>query len=391
MVTVRRFKCDNPACALSTFSEQVPHLTTPFARRTPVLTEALVAIALALAGRAGARLATTLGMPCGRDLLIKMIRALPAPEFPAVKVLGVDDFAIRRRHTYNTILIDMATHRPIDVLPDREAATLAAWLVEHPGVEVVCRDRGGAYAEGARTGAPDAIQVADRSHLWQNLCEAVGKTVNSHYHCLRVQTERATPEPEPTPEPVPATVLAPEPALPPRPERRLAIRTRERFEAVQSRLAAGMSRAAVGRELNLDPQTVRRFADATTLAELLVKCENRVTKLDSYREQVHALWNAGVTDAAVITERRGGMRRPLQNRFRNPHSRHRTTGRRRRRCGETLWHLLQRPEPKTNAEIPPGADRLRPAGPTAPDRRHHDRGPDESDRRPRMARSPFHA
>ncbi|MFK0113359.1 ISL3 family transposase [Streptomyces sp. NPDC091217] len=303
VVTVRRFKCDNPACALSTFSEQVPHLTTPFARRTPVLTEALVAIALALAGRAGARLATTLGMPCGRDLLIKMIRALPAPEVPAVKVLGVDDFAIRRRHTYNTILIDMATHRPIDVLPDREAATLAAWLVEHPGVEVVCRDRGGAYAEGARTGAPDAIQVADRFHLWQNLCEAVGKTVNSHYHCLRVQAERATPEPEPTPEPVPAAVLAPEPALPPRPERRLAIRTRERFEAVQSRLAAGMSRAAVGRELNLDQQTVRRFADATTLAELLVKCENRVTKLDSYREQVHALWNAGVTDAAVITER----------------------------------------------------------------------------------------
>ncbi|MFE9927688.1 ISL3 family transposase [Streptomyces sp. NPDC005533] len=303
VVTVRRFKCDDPACALATFSEQVPGLTTPFARRTPVLTSALVSIALALAGRAGARLATTLGMPCGRDLLIKMIRAQPAPEVPAVTVIGVDDFAIRRRHTYNTILIDMATHRPIDVLPDREAATLASWLVKHPGVEVVCRDRGGAYAEGARAGAPDAIQVADRFHLWQNLCEAVGKTVNSHYHCLRVQNEPATPEPELTPEPVLAMVLPPEPVLPLRPERRLVIRTRDRFEAVQSRLAAGMTRAAVGRELNLDQQTVRRFADASTLAELLVKCENRVTKLDSYREQVHGLWNSGVTNASVITER----------------------------------------------------------------------------------------
>ena len=302
-MTVRRFKCLNHACVLSTFSEQVAGLTTPFARRTPVLTAALVPIALALAGRAGARLATTQGMPCGRDLLIRMIRAQAAPEIPGVTVLGVDDFAIRRRHSYNTILIDMATHRPIDVLPDREAATLAAWLVEHPGVEVVCRDRGGAYAEGARTGVPDAIQVADRFHLWQNLCEAVGKTVSAHYHCLRVQAEPVAPDPEPTSEPLPPVVAAAELAQHPQPERRLVIRTRERFEAVQSRMAAGMSRAAIGRELNLDLQTVRRFADAATLAELLVRCENRVTKLDGYREQVHGLWNSGVTDAMVITER----------------------------------------------------------------------------------------
>ena len=176
----------------------------------------------------------------------------------------------------------MGTHRPVDVLVDRESDTVAAWLREHPELRMVCRDRAGGYAEAIRAGAPQAIQVADRFHLWQNLCEAVGKTVVAHHHCLRAAQTKAQSAP-----------VAPR-------EYRLAARARTRHAAVHELLAQGLSRNAVAQQLDLHINTVRRFADAASVEELLAKAEQRPTKLDPFIDLVNQRWNEGVDTARAI-------------------------------------------------------------------------------------------
>jgi transposase len=298
---VRRFFCVNAECGARTFAEQVPALTRRHQRRTPLLQGLLEAVALALAGRAGARLAGALGAGVSRSTLIRLIRALPDPVIGQVTVLGVDDFAKRRGHSYATILIDMDTHRPVDVLEDRQAATLARWLEEHPGVQVICRDRAGAYAEGARQGAPGAIQVADRFHLWQNLCDAVEKTVMS----CRADLREPVPDPGDPESPGPCGDVAAETTGPASGQAaagggRLAIRSRERHAAVHGLLAQGKNITQVSEMLGLTRHTVRKFARAAAAEQVITGPSPRSSRLDRFAPYLQQRWNQGCTDAAQL-------------------------------------------------------------------------------------------
>lgn len=185
VLTVRRFKCVNAACAAVTFAEQVAGLTSPHARYTPVMRKLQGSVAVAMAARAGARLATRLGLPVAKDTLLRLVRAQPEPPVGSVRVVAVDDFALRRRNRYATIIVDLEARRPVEVLKGRETAPVAEWLAAHPEIEVVCRDRARPYAQAARAGAPQAQQVVDRWHLAHNLAEAVEKTVGTHHGCVK--------------------------------------------------------------------------------------------------------------------------------------------------------------------------------------------------------------
>jgi transposase len=256
-LTTRRFFCDEPACARTTFAEQVPGVTVRHGRHTGLAAQHLQVVAMALGGRAGARLVARLATPVSRMTLLRVIRRVPDPAMVTPRVLGVDEFAQRRGHRYATVLIDMDTHRPVDVLPDRTADTLAAWLQAHPGVEVVCRDRSGSYADGITRGAPGAKQIADRWHLLHNLSGAVEKVVGRHRRCLRQPAEH-----RPSAEPSQAQPT-------PRADGRRPTNTRRRHVEVHALLAEGMAIKAIARRLGLDRKTVRKYARADSPEQLI--------------------------------------------------------------------------------------------------------------------------
>ncbi|WP_443079467.1 ISL3 family transposase [Streptomyces sp. NBC_01717] len=294
---VRRFICENTLCERRTFVEQIAGLTRRYGRWTERLRSTLAAVGLALAGRAGARMAGVFGVAVSRSTVLRLVEALPDPEVAVPRVLGVDEYATRKGRFYGTVLVDVETCRPVDMLPDREASSLAAWLAERPSIEVVCRDRASFFAEGATIGAPQAIQVADRWHLWHNLSEAAERCVAQHRSCLGVLAR----------EPAESAVAAPpseQMTGSPWPTgHRFADRIRDRHAIVHTLLASGHSRRSIGRQLHMTHRTVKRLADAATPEDLFQgQWQNRPTVLDEYKSYLDDRWNQGCTNAWALWE-----------------------------------------------------------------------------------------
>ncbi len=165
---VRRFFCDNVDCHRRIFTERLAPAIAPYARRTRRLELLVESLGLVLGGEGGAPLARRLGMPTSPNSILRLLRRSSEQPVSTPRVLGVDDWAKRKRQTYGTILVDLEKRCPIDLLPDREPESLATWLRDHPGVGIITRDRSNDYAQGSAQGAPQARQVADRWHLIGN-------------------------------------------------------------------------------------------------------------------------------------------------------------------------------------------------------------------------------
>jgi transposase len=302
VVRARLLACQNPACPRRTFAERFPGLAGPRARKTTALAGMLAAAAAALAGRAGARLCRALlAVEVSRDFLIRQVMAMPDPPAGLVRVLGVDDFSIRRGHSYATMLVDMEAGVPVDVLPDREAATLEAWLRAHPGAEVICRDRAGAYAEAARNAAPGAVQVADRWHLWHNLCGHARDAVARHRDCLAghcscgtpaQQAERGKLEEQRGAQEKAAAAAALQPAA-------VEARIRARHAQVTALREAGLGLPAAARKLGLGKHVAGPFWRARDADALLARLRP-APGLRPWEPFLRSRLLAGVTSPAAL-------------------------------------------------------------------------------------------
>lgn len=304
---VRRFVCSNALCARKIFCKRLPEFAPAYARFTNRLSDSLRAIGFALGGQAGSRLAGKLAMPASGDTLIHLVRTAPPPDVAPARVVGIDDWAIRRGQNYGTIVVDLEQRRPIDLLKGRESATVSSWLSERAGIEIVARDRWGAYSDGIRQGAPDAIQVADRFHLVKNARDVLEHLLSRHRSVLKQAVLAATGTGEESLSPSSADgesqpIEGRELYQRGQGQRQRSVEfnaeRQRRYDQVQALKAEGYGIADIQRLLKIHYSTAKRFYLADQYPAIVRP--KRATLVDQFDEYLRGRWADGCRNAQQL-------------------------------------------------------------------------------------------
>jgi transposase len=300
-LTARRFYCRNSYCERRVFTERLPTFVEPWARMTIRYWKPLTDIGLATCGKGGVRLAARLGIQTSRQTILRRIMALPDVARGSVVFVGIDDFSFRRGYRFGTILVNLESHRVVDLLPDRQAETAARWMYQQPDLAVVSRDRGGEYASAAREGAPQAIQCADRFHVVKNLTEAVQVLL------ARCQAEilAEKKQDEPSQDEQDKPIISIEEWRPPEPAHvekvRLARRAGRytRYQQVVELRQQGIKPQDIAQQLGLSDRTVHRWLAAKAFPEAK-KRRKRQSSFDAFAPYVLKRWQDGERNGLAL-------------------------------------------------------------------------------------------
>ena len=268
---VRRFFCHDPDCPKVTFAEQLPQIVLPHAQRTTLAIDLLRAIAFETSAESVSRISRQLNMETSPDTILRILRSTHQPEKSVPRVLGVDDWAIRRGQNYGTILVDLETHKPVDLLQGRSAETLKEWLKVNPGVQIISRDRSKEYKSAVDEVLPEAIQIVDRWHLHHNLRERLERILAKKTSQEKDQANKPTSK------------------------------RQKRFEYVRYLHAKGYSTRTIARVLEMSRGTVIRYIEADHLPDWKTRKPTK-SQLDRFDHYLRKRWREGSRDTTQLWE-----------------------------------------------------------------------------------------
>ena len=287
-----RWRYVNPSCPRKTFAGRSAPAVAAYARQTGRAAELVRLVGHAAGGRPAERLLRRLGMPQGDDRILRHLkRHAAAVPHGLIRVVGIDDWSWRRGTRYGTVVVDLERRAVVDVLPDRSAATMTAWLQAHPSIEMVSRDRCGLYAQAARQGAPQALQVADRFHLVQNLRLAIERQLSRAPRPMKLEHK--------APRRVSRPSLQREQQELSRKGRRLV--WLDQFTAVKRLQQEGKSLAAIVTQTGLNWRTVAKWAASDTLPERH-RMDPRPSSFARFKTFLAQRWAEGCRNGRYLLE-----------------------------------------------------------------------------------------